>query len=82
MTASLVKFMVLRFIYIAGTKQQFEPVTCFISFLKGDLKFGNEVGLAMGILRFMNIRTDTGSATSDLIGYYGFALFLNPTSAD
>ena len=38
------------------------------------MQFGDKVRLAVGILRFVNIRSDTGSGSADLIGNDRFVL--------
>ena len=43
-----------------------------LGFFHGDLLFGNEIRLAMGILRFADIRADGDAGTTYLVGGHGF----------
>ena len=41
---------------------------------EGDLQFGDKVRLAVGVLRFVDVCSDTGSGSADLIGNDRFVL--------
>ena len=55
-------------------KKQFQPIFAFIAFFKGNLQFGYKIGLALGVICLVDIGTDAGSASQELIGEGGFAL--------
>ena len=50
-----------------GLYQQQKPITGLVGFLQRNLQFGYEIRLAVGILRFVDIRADAGSRPADLI---------------
>ncbi len=50
-----------------GFVQQQQPVTCFIGFFQGNLQLGNKISLTLSILGFVDIGSDTGSGSADLI---------------
>ena len=50
-----------------GFVQQQQPVTCFVGFFQGNLQFGNKISLTVSILSFVDISSDTGSGSADLI---------------
>ena len=47
--------------------QEQQPVTRFVRLLQGNLQVGNEIRFALGILRFVDVRSDAGSRSADLI---------------
>ncbi len=57
-----------------GFCQQQKPVTCFIGFFQCNLKFGYEIRSTVSILCFMDIGTDTGAGTTNLIADDRFVL--------
>ena len=60
---------------IIGFSKQQQPVTGFVGFFQGDLKFCDEIRFAVGILCFVDICSDTGSSSADLIGDDRVSLF-------
>lgn len=52
----------------AGAEQKLQPVFGFVRFFERDLKFGNKVGFALGVLRLPDVGADAGAAAADLIG--------------
>ena len=59
---------------IIGFSKQQQPVACFVGFFQGDLKFCDEIRFAVSILRFVDICSDTGSGSANLIGDDRFVL--------
>ena len=59
---------------ISSVKKQFQPILRFVTFLLGDFQLGDKVLRALGILRFVKIGPDGGSAAADLVGDDGFVL--------
>ena len=57
---------------ISSVKKQFQPILRFVTFLLGNFQLGDKVLRALGILRFVKICTDGGSAAQKLIGQNGF----------
>ena len=74
--AGIVRRAELFFGNIFCFEQQFQPVAGFAGLLERDLKPGDKIRLAMGVLRFADVRADGGSAAADLIGNDGFVFEL------
>ena len=48
--------------------QQFEPITGLVRLFERDLQFCDKIRLAVGELRFTDIRADGRAGASDLVG--------------
>ena len=68
------QFLIFCVINIIRFQQKFQPITCFVGFFQCYLQFGNEICFTVGILCFVDIGSDTGSGSADLIGNYRFVL--------
>ena len=65
-------------ICISALQQQLQPVFTFRAFFQCDIEFIQKVLSAASVLRFRNIRTNTGTAAQKLFGQDIFLFLVTP----
>ena len=55
------------FVDIIGFIKQFKPIAGLVCLFERDLQFCDKIRLAVGVLRFADIRADRRTGTSDLV---------------
>ena len=69
------KWFIWFFVNVVGSVQQLKPITCFTCFFQGNFQLRNKILLALCILCFVDISTDTCTTSANLISNNGFSIF-------